>query len=85
MTEKIKDAIKVVYRYRGKKYVTFQDYYIFEQTPDSLNDDWEYIYREGNYSCDCNRSLFIQRQCDPAFPDLQCGDKIKMISLEKLK
>lgn len=74
--EIIKDAIEVVYEYDGKTYTTKQDHYIWEQ-----EGDWEYIYREGNYSCDCNKALFIQRQCDPDFPDFTCGDKIKMVSL----
>lgn len=41
----------------------------------------EYMFREGNYSCDCNRSLFIQNEVDPDFnagEAMGCGDTIKM-------
>ncbi len=36
----------------------------------------------GNYTCDCNRSSFIQDQCDPTFPELNCGHSIKMVDLQ---
>jgi hypothetical protein len=36
----------------------------------------EYAFFEGNYSCDCNKSLFIRRYCDPTFPEKNCGDEI---------
>lgn len=43
-----------------------------------------YIWTEGNYSCDCNRSLFLYglENTDP--PDrakLHCGETIQLISL----
>lgn len=37
----------------------------------------EYMFRDGNYSCDCNRSLFIKEK-HPAFDLLPCGDSILM-------
>lgn len=40
--------------------------------------EWE----ENNDSCDCNRSLYINRCCDPAFPIMPCGDEIELIGLE---
>lgn len=80
---KIPDAIRAVYKYDSKEYVTIHDDYIFDQ-PLDYPEQWEYIYREGNYSCDCNKSLFIQQQCDPNFPEMTCGEKIEMVSLEKL-
>ncbi len=43
----------------------------------------EFMWREGNYSCDCNRRLFIGRLTDPSYDDdLPCGDTIKLLSLE---
>ena len=39
-------------------------------------------YEENNYSCDCNRSLFIQRYCDESFPEMNCGDEIKLLNIE---
>jgi hypothetical protein len=38
----------------------------------------EFMFFEGNYSCDCNLSLFIQRSCDPDFPELNCGEEIEI-------
>lgn len=37
----------------------------------------EFMFFEGNYSCDCNKSLFIQ-DIDESFPELNCGDEIKI-------
>jgi hypothetical protein len=40
----------------------------------------EYLFAEGNYGCDCNRCLFIQRT-NPEFnndEDMECGDAIAM-------
>jgi hypothetical protein len=42
----------------------------------------EYLYEEGNYACDCNRSDFIAEHCDKNFPELECGDTVNLISLE---
>lgn len=39
----------------------------------------EHMFRDGNYACDCNRSLFIQRQCDKDFDELDCGHDIELI------
>lgn len=36
----------------------------------------EYMFYEGNYSCDCNKSLFIQNKIDKNFPELECGNEI---------
>ena len=37
-----------------------------------------FMFSEGNYSCDCNLSLFIRRQCDPDFEPLDCGGEIEV-------
>jgi len=44
----------------------------------------EYQYTDGNYGCDCNRSLFIARHCDPDFPDMECGETIELLRLEHI-
>lgn len=36
-----------------------------------------YMFEDGNYSCDCNRSIFINSQY-PDFPEMDCGDQIEM-------
>ena len=43
----------------------------------------ESMFREGNYSCDCNRRLFLERKCLVDFGDEenQCGDTIRLVSL----
>jgi hypothetical protein len=42
----------------------------------------EYMWTEGNWSCDCNRSGFIADHCDPNFLEMPCGDEIELIKLE---
>jgi len=41
-----------------------------------------FMFEEGNYSCDCNKSLFIKQHCDKNFKELVCGDKIELVSLK---
>ena len=36
-----------------------------------------YMYEEGNYSCDCNRSEFLRNLGVP-IDELDCGDTIEM-------
>jgi hypothetical protein len=39
-----------------------------------------FMFFEGNYSCDCNRSLIIDRTDGYDLEELDCGDSIKMNS-----
>ena len=40
-----------------------------------------FMFEEGNYSCDCNRSLFIQDEYgENAIDELDCGEEIKMLN-----
>ena len=41
----------------------------------------EFMFTEGNYSCDCNKSVFIRQFCDKDFPEMKCGEKIKLIKI----
>lgn len=50
----------------------------FGYEPESVH----YMFEEGNYSCDDNRSYIIQRNGHPDFPDMSCGDSIKLTRLE---
>lgn len=34
----------------------------------------DYIWADGNYSCDCNRYLFFQRVAKEPEGDCECGD-----------
>lgn len=38
----------------------------------------EFYFFDGNMSCDCNKSLLIQRQCCEYFPEFNCGDEIEI-------
>ena len=40
-----------------------------------------FMFEEGNYSCDCNRSIFINEQHGDCIKELECGDTIKMKDL----
>jgi len=45
----------------------------------------EYMWLDGNYSCDCNRELFFRRAAgeDPALDDVTCGDgRFVLVSLK---
>jgi len=65
-----------VLEFQGKEYV-FNYNFGYGYPKESA----EYMFTEGNYSCDCNLSLFIQEFCDDTFPKLECGNKIKLIDL----
>jgi hypothetical protein len=36
---------------------------------------------KGKLSCDCTKSLLIRDYCDPGFPALKCGQRIRIVSL----
>lgn len=63
------------FKYRDKEYIIHRDFgYEFEE------EYAVYMFEDGNYSCDCNRSLFIQREYgEDAVPFLNCGNEIKML------
>jgi hypothetical protein len=42
-----------------------------------------FLWEEGNYACDCNRSIFIRRQCDKNFKEMDCGEKIELVSIAR--
>lgn len=41
-----------------------------------------FMWTEGNFGCDCNRSDFIHDQCEPLFEEMSCGN---MITLKELR
>jgi hypothetical protein len=63
---------KMTFHYEGKSYPFEMEF----DSPDSV----EYMFTSGNYSCDCNRCLFIQRvEADfNGDEDMGCGDTIEM-------
>lgn len=62
------------FRYKEKEFIlrfNFEDY---------SEDDAIWMFTEGNYSCDCTRSLFIREQFgDTSIPELPCGDTIELL------
>lgn len=92
-------SITVTLRYRGQEY-TFEDNSEYQpwlhgdgtvaRTPFEVA---EYMYTEGNYGCDCNRSMFLADYCGVDFQGhensiyehgewaLNCGNEIELVSL----
>ena len=64
-TLKYKDKVFVIHHNFGYEYPEESAIFMFE---------------DGNYSCDCNKSLFIQREYgEDVIPELDCGDDIELI------
>lgn len=67
------------------KYKDRQYNFIFDFKCDISEDSAEYLFEDGNYACDCNRSLFIKQHCDKNFKQLSCGgDEIELIKIKIL-
>ena len=52
---------------------TFVDNHDWEEPPDG---DREFLWGEGNYSCDCNRELFflrVKNEDEPLGEESRCG------------
>lgn len=63
-----------VFQYKDKEYTIHCDFGCGYS-----KDVAEWMFLEGNYSCDCNRSLFIAREYgEDAIPELDCGEEIKL-------
>lgn len=63
-------------KYEGKIYSFSYDFgYAY---PESAA---HFMFEDGNYSCDCNLSRFIQDEY-PEFPELDCGEKIEYEKFE---
>jgi hypothetical protein len=68
---------KMVFVYKGIEYPFSYDYgYGYEA------DNAYYHFHDGDYSCDCNRSLFIQRMGHDDFPAMECGNEISIKDFE---
>lgn len=63
------------FEYNNKKFTIHHDFgYEFPEETAIFQ------FVENNYSCDCNRSLFIQREYgEDAIPELCCGEEIKLV------
>lgn len=69
--------MKIELKYKDNLYVVQDDF------PHEVSEKGEvpFIWEDGNFSCDCNRSLFIQQDCDPTFEELPCGEEIKLMRI----
>lgn len=72
--------IKITLKYKNKVYTFIDDH--SDYNFDGVDIPSEFWWEEGNGACDCNRSLFIQRHCDPTFPEMKCSNEIELISQE---
>lgn len=82
-----KDAVKVTLKYQTTTYVVFDDLYVFQE---DSNDDEAFshtlsMWEDGNYSCDCNKSLFIQRQHNEDFQEMTCGETVELVEIDLVK
>lgn len=75
---------EITLEYEGKTYTIIDTFEAWDQYCDARYVA-EYMYNEGNYACDCNRSQFIAEQCDASFPELECGDAIKLVSITQVE
>lgn len=73
----------ITLQYRNKRYSYWDKFKAWDEGR-SAPHVAEYMYDEGNYGCDCNRSSFIGNYCDTRFPEMRCGNKIKLISIREI-
>lgn len=63
------------FKYKDREFVLHYDFgyeYPEEQA--------EFQFLENNYSCDCNRSIFIREEYgEDVMPELDCGDEIELL------
>jgi hypothetical protein len=58
------------------KIIVYQDDFDFYDSPVSTGKEWvNFMYTDGNYGCDCNRSNFM------GIDELDCGDTIELIKI----
>lgn len=69
--------MKFELKFQDKHYIIVDDY------PRKNESEIPYIWDEGNFACDCNRSAFIIEQCDKNFSQMQCGHEIELIGIVK--
>lgn len=50
-----------------------------------LFDTVVFMYTDGNYSCDCNKALFLARAHQEAEPDNPCGDEMALRKLTAIR
>lgn len=78
------------YTYKGETSIgNFSDEWgdLEYEDEDELVSVIEFSFTEGNYSCDCNRRLFVLRAKgeDPDVMSSECGDSIKLTKLTLIR
>lgn len=64
------------FKYKDKEFILRFNFEIENYPAESA----VWMFTEGNYACDCNRSLFIREQFGKnAIPELSCGNTIELI------
>jgi len=79
MKEKTCKKSTVTLKYQGKEY-TFD----YDWNEDYPTDSANFMFEEGNYSCDCNKKIFLNQYCGLKIDNEDCGDKIELVSIEHL-
>lgn len=63
-------------QYRGNLFPLYYDFGYEYEAENAI-----YMFVDGDYSCDCNRSLLIRREYgEESISELDCGDEIKMLN-----
>lgn len=73
----------IVLEYRGRRY-ELKDTWDPKDGGDGY-DGYDMLWKkwtEHNFSCDCNRSIVIYRQTGKLRDELDCGNKIKLVSID---
>lgn len=61
--------------------------YIIEEDMKYIDGEYSliYLWLEGNYECDCNRSVFCDRVSEEEVDDLECNRGKNVIQLVKIE
>jgi len=66
---------QITLKFEGK------EYFVVDNNPS--DEGFEFMWKEGNYACDCNRSLLIRRT-GYQFPEMKYGHAIEMVDFKKI-
>lgn len=76
---------QITLKYQEKEYSFIDpfDYMGWYDNDDEYQVTW--MYTEGNFACDCNKSIFLIYYCDVDMEPLPCGQTIVLISIQKVQ
>lgn len=97
--DKSEHTFEITLRYAGKEYVITDSFAAWDEERDAQV-VCTYMYEEGNYNCDCNRSNFLYQQHDVDFSVdprreweagyeggawvLRCGGTIELVGIREV-